>query len=451
MGSVALEIAIILLLILVNGVFAMAELAIVSARKARLQQRADKGDAGASAALALANEPGNFMSTVQIGITLVGVLAGAFGGATIARELAQGLQNLPLLAPYSEAVSVALVVLGITYLTLVLGELAPKQIALNDRERVAAAVAPTMRGLSRIAAPLARLLSLSADGVLRILGIRPSAAPPVTEEEIKIMIEQGTRIGVFDPVEEEMVDHVFRLGDRRVSAITTPRRDILWLDVNDPPQEIQRKVVVSGYSRFPVADGSLDNLVGLALAKDLLVQSLDGEPLDLRAALRPAALVPEAMPALDVLERFREARSKIAMVVDEYGGVLGLVTAADILEAIVGDIPGLGEEDEPEVVQRADGSWLLDGMLPLDEFGEVVGLGAVSVPGIDTLGGLVMASLGRIPTAGDRFEWKGLALEVVDMDGHRVDKVLVMPLAASAQDHNQTPDRSRTGSAPDGP
>lgn len=425
MASVLTESVIILALILLNGVFALSEMAVVSARKARLQRRADEGDAGAGAALALANEPGNFLSSVQIGITLIGVLAGAFGGATIASELAHGLESIPALAPYAGAISVGIVVLVITYLTLVLGELAPKRFALSKPARVAASIAQPMRVLTRLLAPLAHVLSLSAEAVLRLLGQKPTEDPPVTEEEIRIMLEEGAEIGVFEPAEEEMVDHVFRLGNRRVSALLSPRTTVDWIDVDDSEEEIQRKITTSGHSRFPVVEGRLDNVLGVVLAQDLLAQSLAGEPVDVRAAVRQAPFVPEGAAALDLLAHFREGNAKIALVVDEYGGFQGLVTGDDVLAAIVGDIPGLGEVPLPEAFRRDDGSWLLDGLLPLDEFYELFEVGALPARGIDTVGGLVMYSLGRIPHTGDQLEWRGLVLEVVDMDGRRVDKVLL--------------------------
>jgi putative hemolysin len=434
MASAALEITIILLLIVANGVLAMAEIAIVSARKARLQQRAEAGDRGACVALELSESLDDFLSTVQIGITLIGVLAGAFGGATIASQVAAVLGRVPALTPYSDAISVALVVVVITYLSLVIGELAPKRFALDNAERIASRIAPPMRTLSRILSPIARFLSISAEAVLRVLGRRRTSELPVTEEEIRIMLEEGTRVGVFDPLEEEMVEHVFRLGDRKVSALLTPRIEIVWIDVDDPSEEIEQKVVSSGYSRFPVARGSLDDVLGVVLAKDLLVQNLAGQPIDVQAALRPAPFVPESIPALEVLDHFKEARAKIALVLDEYGGLQGLVTTADILEAIVGEIPGLGEFDRPEAFRREDGSWLLDGMLPLDEFAEIFGLKDLPAKGTETLGGLVMTILGRIPSAGDRFQWGGLRFEVMDMDELRVDKVLVMSQEPASPD-----------------
>lgn len=431
MTDIALEILFIILLILANGVFAMAEIAIVSARKARLQQRAEEGKPGARTALELANAPSRFLATIQIGITLVGVLAGAFGGATLAEKLAAALSRVHLLAPYSEAIGLGLVVLGITYLSLVIGELAPKHLALSNPERVASAVASPMRALSVVVSPFVHLLSLSTGVVLRALGVRPSSEPSVTEEEIKIMIEQGTQVGIFHPAEEEMVRRVFRLGDLKIEAFMTPRTEIVWLDLEDPPEETQCRITTSGHSRFPVAQGSLDHVLGLVHVRDLLAHSLAAQPVDLRAALKPALFIPEGIPALTVLERFKSGRSQVALVIDEYGGLQGLVTVNDILEAIVGDISSTDGWARPEAVRREDGSWLVDGMLPIDEFKKIFQMKELPEEEEShywTLGGFVMASLGRVPSTGDPFEWGGLRFEVVDMDGRRVDKVLVAPL-----------------------
>lgn len=382
-------------------------------------------------ALELANTPNQFLSTIQIGITLIGILAGAFGGATLAEELAAELSRVRWLAPYSEAIGVSVVVMGITYLSLVVGELAPKRLALNNAERIASTVAPWMQTLSRVASPVVRLLSLSTELVLRALGMRPSLETPVTEEEIKLMIEQGTQVGVFVPAEQEMVKQVFRLADRTVGALMIPRPEVIWLDPNDSPEEVRRKITASGYSQFPVAQGELDNVLGLVYATDLLTQILDGQLIDLQAALRPALYVPESMLVLDVLERLKETYSQVVLVIDEYGGFQGLITIHDILEAIVGDIPLPDEVAEAEVVQREDGSWLMDGRLLVDELKEIVRLEKLPYEEearYQTLGGLVMTSLGRVPSTGDNFEWGGLRFEVVDMDGHRVDKVLVAPV-----------------------
>jgi putative hemolysin len=437
MPSVMFEAVVLLLLIMVNGIFAMSEIAIVSARKTRLQQWAEAGDATARAALELANTPNQFLSTIQIGVTLIGILVGAFGGATIARELASGLEQIPALAPYSRPLSLGIVVLLTTYLSLIVGELVPKRVALNNPERIAAVVARPMRALSRIAYPVVHLLGLSTELVLRLLGMKPSTEPPVTEEEIRALIEQGTQAGMFEAVEQEMVDRVFRLGDRRVSAVMTPRTEIVWLDLDDPPEEIRRTITGSVHSRFLVAQGGLDNVLGVVHAKDLLTQCLGEQPMDLTTTLQQPVYVPESMPALKVLELFKQSRSHIALAVDEYGGIQGLVTPNDILEAIVGDLPVAGEVAEPLAIQREDGSWLLDGMLPVDEFKAIFDVGPL--PGEEqavyhTLAGFVILQLGRIPRAGDHFEWEGLKLEVVDMDGNRVDKVMVTPARHTAPD-----------------
>jgi putative hemolysin len=425
-----IELLFILLLILANGVFAMSEMAVVSARRVRLRQRAKGGDKRARAALELAKSPGRFLSTVQIGISLVAALTGALGGATVAGNLAARLDQIAFLAPYSETISVTIVVLIITYLSLVIGELLPKQIALSNAERIASLVAPPLTLLAKLASPIVYLLNVSTKILMRILRVKPSSDPPVTEDEVRVMIAQGTQVGIFEPIEEEMVGQVFRLSDQRAFALITPRSEIAWLDLDDSPEDIRQKIVASGYSRFPVGRGSLDEIRGLVQARDLLAQSMAGEPIDLEAVLRPALFVPESIPVFEVLDRFKQTQSQVALVVDEYGILQGMVTLDDILEAIVGDIPDPGEVIDLEIVEREDGSWLLDGMVPLDEFIEMF---QIKTPldrrecNCQTLGGFVMMVLGRIPSAGDCFEWDKLRFEVVDMDGLRVDKVLVVP------------------------
>ncbi|KCZ72854.1 CBS domain-containing protein [Candidatus Methanoperedens nitroreducens] len=428
MVDITFQILFIILLIIANGVFAMAEIAIVSARKARLQQLANEGDAKARAALELASSPNRLLSTVQIGITLIGILAGAFGGATIAGELAARLRSVPLFAPYSEAIAVGAVVLGITYLTLVIGELAPKRVALHNAEQIARIVANPMRVISRLASPAVYILSVSTDAVLRILGIRPIPAPPVTEEEINILIEQGMKAGTFEKAERDMVEHVFRLGDLRVGALMTPRTEIFWLDIDDSPEEIRQKIADSGHSRFPVCQDNLDNILGVVQVKDLLSHDMAGKPADLRTAMRRPLFVPESTHALRVLELFKQSGIHIALVVDEYGSIQGLITLNDILEEIVGEIPSIEELAEPLAVQREDGSWLLDGMLPIVDFKDIFGVKKLPGEGIyQTLGGFIMMQMGRIPSVSSHFEWGGLRFEVVDMDKNRVDRVLVMP------------------------
>jgi len=430
MNSIAFELTVLALLILANGLFAMSEIAVVSARKTRLQQQAEEGNRRAQVALDLANAPNQFLATIQIGISLVGVLAGAFGGATVAEKLSDTLEDIPLLAPYSDAISMGVVVLAITYLSLVVGELVPKRLGLSNAERVAAAVAPSMRSLSRLASPIVRLLDGSTSLVLRLLRVRPEAEQPVSEEEIKLMMRQGTQVGVFEPGEHEMVIQVFRLADQTINGIMTPRPEVVWLDLDDPLQETRQVVSSSGYSRFPVARGDLDHVIGLVYVQDLLARSFADAPPDLEGIVRPALFLPESVTALEAVERLKETRNDAALVIDEYGGFQGLLTTYDILEAIVGDLPVAGEAQDSEAVQREDGSWLLDGMLAVDELCDLMDLAELPYGGkanYQTLGGLVMVALGRIPSPADHFDCCGWRFEVLDMDGHRVDKVLAIP------------------------
>ena len=443
MSSVTLEIFLLLLLLVFNGIFSMSEMAVVSARKVRLQQLANQGNAKARTALDLADSPNQFLSTVQIGITLISTLAGAFGGATLAEKLANQLKQLPIpfLVAHSDAIGLFLVVLMITYLSLVIGELVPKRLALNNPEQIAAGVASPMRLLAKLASPAVHLLSYSTDLVLRLLSIGPSTDPEVTEEEIKILIEQGTEAGMFEEAEQEMLNRVFRLGDRRVSAMMTPRPDIVWLDLEDSSETNRQVIMDSAHSQFPVCQGDLDNVLGIIKVNDLLTRCLGSQPLDLTAALQRPLYVPESTPGLKVLELFKQSGTHIAIVVDEYGVIQGLVTLNDILEEIVGDIPSLDQTDEPQAVQREDGSWLLDGMLSVEEFFELLELEELPKEqrgNYHTMGGFVVTQLGRIPTAAEHFDWKGMRFEVMDMDGNRVDKVLVVPLSAKSDEPKQT-------------
>ena len=428
MNNVLFEIIVLFLLLILNGFFAMSEMALVSARKTRLQQKSEEGDKGAEAALSLAETPNRFLSTVQIGITLVGILTGAFGGATLAGRLAVVLARVPWLSSIATALAVAIVVLLTTYFTLVIGELIPKRLALNNPEGIAAAIGRFMRGLSHISSPLVNLLSASTDFGLRIMGISPTPEPPVTEEEIKILMEQGTNLGIFELAEQDMIEGVFRLGDRDIDAIMTPRTEIEWIDLEETHEEILAKILNSHHSRFPVAEGSLDNVLGVLRARDYLQAQQRGGEVEITKLLQPPLFVPDSISVLKVLEAIKEAGAQEALVLDEYGGLLGMVTLFDILTAIVGEIPGQGEDFEPEAVQREDGSWLLDGLLDIDQLKEI--LAVTELPeeeriGYQTLGGFVMSQLGTVPAAGQTFEWNGIRFEILDMDGRRVDKVLV--------------------------
>ncbi len=431
--SPTVEILVILLLILANALFVMSELAIVSARKVRLQQLAERGDAKARVALTLASSPNQFLATVQIGITLLTILSGAFGEEAIAKRIAP-LFGISIAAAqpasYKEQLAKGLAVIIITYLTLILGELVPKRLALNHPEPIASVVAIPMQMLSNISTPIVYLLTISTDAVLRLLGIQPSTEPQVTEEEIRVLIEQGTEEGTFEEAEQDMVERVFRLGDRPVSALMTPRPDIVWLDLEDTPEENRQKIIDSGYSRYPISQGELDNVLGILPVTDLLARSFCNQPMDLTVGLRQPVFVPESTRGLKVLEMFKQTVTHIALVVDEYGVIQGLVTLNDILIEIVGDVPSVDGEEDPQVIQRDDGSWLLDGMLAVDEFMELFDIEELRSQdrgSYQTLGGFVITHLGRIPSAADNFEWHGMRFEVMDMDGNRVDKVLVVP------------------------
>lgn len=433
MTALSLEIVIILLLILLNGLFAMSETAIVSARKARLQQMADEGNTRAQTALDLANNPNRFLATVQIGITLIGILTGVFGGATIARNLASVLSEIPLLAPYAAAISGATVVIILTYLTLIIGELTPKRLALNGAERIAASVAGPMTFLSRLTWPVVRLLGISTDFVLRLLRVKPSSEPLVTAEEIMVMMEQGAEAGLFERSEQALIERVLALDERRVESFMTPRGRIIALDIAETTEDVRRKLLESQRSRFPVVDGNLDNVQGVVRAKDILGQSLAGQPFDLRSLLRPALFLPEVTTALEALERFQQQGTHLALIIDEFGGIQGMITHNDVLEAIVGYDPSQDAPAEPHLVRRADGSWLVDGLTAIEDFRDALDLQALPEDTnrlYHTVGGLVMNQTAGIPSAGESFTWRGLRIEVLDMDGRRVDKVLVTALDA---------------------
>ncbi len=430
MSQVAVEVVFIVVLVLVNGVFAMSEIAVVSSRKARLQQRANEGDARAKAALELVEAPAKFLATVQIGITLVGILAGAFGGATIAEQIADYVESVPALAPYGEPIGLLVVVVIITYFSLVVGELVPKQIGLHAPERIATSIARPMLVLSTLVAPVVSLLSFSTRVLMSVLRVRPSTEPEITQEEIKVLIGQGTEIGVFEQVEQDMVERVFRLGDLQVDALITPRTEMISLDLADTADTIRQKIMADRHSRYPVVEGSIDRVVGVVEASDLLVQCLSGNIFNMGSVLRQPVFVPETTPALKTLQLLRDTGSHMALVIDEYGGLLGLITINSLLEKIITDA-FLPFESEPMAVQREDGSWLLDGLLPIDELISLLDIRDLleDERGYQTMGGFIMTRMGRVPTAGDHFVFGRWRFEIMDMDGHRVDKVLVMPVA----------------------
>lgn len=413
------------ILLLLNGALAMAETALLSARKARLQSESNKGDARASIALKLTENPNQFLSVIQIGITSIDLLIGALTGATLGLWINLQLDKFPMLEPYSEVIGLLIGIVPVTYLSLVLGELVPKRLALRDPEGVSSAIARPMLFFSKVFSPIVRFLSFSTESVLKLMGVKISEEPSVTEEEIQLMIDEGTEAGIFEEAEHDMVEGVFSLGDQRVYSLMTPRTDVVYLDVNDTIEEIRGKIAGSEYSRFPVRQGTLDVILGIVKARDLLVRSLSGEPIKLKDLLKPAFFIPETMFASRALEIFKEKGTELLLVIDEFGGLQGLLTINDIIEEIVGQI----ELEEPQATQRQDGSWLLDGMLEVDEFKEIFKLHVLPHEDeYETLSGFVMVSLGRVPQSADHFEWHGLRFEIIDMDGRRVDKVLVTTL-----------------------
>jgi putative hemolysin len=422
-----MEIAILLLLVLLNGVFAMSETAIVSARKPRLKARADAGDPGAAAALRLLEDPSRMFSTVQIGITLVGVIAGAYGATQIADDLAPVIREYwPAVARWGDEIAFGLVIAATTYLSLVLGELIPKRMAVAAPERIASAVAGPMTLIAGVASPVVFLLKASTEGLLKVLGLGKATGETITDAEIQSLVDEGHSEGVIEPEEREMIAGVLRLGDRTVRSIMTPRPEIVWLDPERSAEDNLDRIRDSRHSRFPVARGGVDNVLGVVQTKDLLCAFGRGTSgFDLEAAMHPALIVPETLPVLRLLETLRAAPVRMALVGDEYGVVQGMVTAADLLEAIAGDVALSPDEAIDRPVQRDDGSWLIDGMTPIDELGGIVGVRVPAEDGVDTAAGLVIRALERIPSAGDKAERGGLHFEVVDMDGLRVDKLLV--------------------------
>ena len=418
------------LLILLNGVFALAEMAIVSARKPRLKAMADRGNLGAKTALRLLDDPSQLLSTVQIGITAIGVIAGAYGATALSDDLAPVVADLlPSLERYAPGIAFGTVIVITTFLSLVLGELIPKRIALSAPEPLAALMAPVMAFIETIASPVVWLLRTITEGLVRLLGLHRTRQEDVTEEELQSLIEEGEKAGVIEEEEREMIEGVMRLGDRSVKAIMTPRTEMVWLDPGMPREDILREIKDSGHSRFPVGAGDADEIIGVVQAKDLLAHLAATGNIDLKAVMHPPVFVPETMPVLKLLESMRGKSVRMVMVSDEYGAVLGIVTAADLLESIAGE-SALGEDEglTPPVL-RDDGSWLVDGMTPVDEFEQLVGVrGLDEDEGYSTVAGLVMHLMRAVPNAGDKAERPPLTFEVLDMDGRRIDKVLVRKL-----------------------
>lgn len=431
MTSTLLEISLILILVILNGIFAMSEIAIISSRKIKLQKMANEGNENANIALKLANSPNQFLSTIQVGITLIGILAGAFGGATLAERIGDLFGSIGPLAPYSEIIGVVIVVLIITYLSLIIGELVPKRLGLNNPEKKATKIAKPMKILSEVSMPVIYVLSASTDFMLRILGVKETKEETVTEEEIKLLIEEGTQAGTFEKAEQDIIQRVFSLDNLKVSTLMKPRKDIIWLNIDDSEEELQKKLIESERAVFPVGKESLDNFLGVIQVKELINPALRNEPINIKKYLRKPLLVPESLDALDLLKSFKSGEYvHMAMVLDEYGSIEGLITLNDVLEAIVGDIPAIDEPDEPKAVKRKDGTWLVDGFLPVEKFKELFNISELpeeESSDYSTMGGFVMVYMGKIPELAETFEWNGFKFEIVDMDGHQIDKILVTP------------------------
>jgi putative hemolysin len=427
----SVEIAIVLVLILINGALAMSELAVVSSRPARLKVLADQGSRGAATALRLAEQPGRFLSTVQIGITLVGVLSGAFSGATLGARFSAWLGAQGLSEAVADALGVGTVVVAITYLSLIVGELVPKQIALRDAERVAARVAPAMAVLSRVASPLVWVLDASGRAVLTLLGQRGEAEERVTEEEVRTIIAEAESAGVLEAEERDMIAGVMRFADRTARALMTPRREVEIVDLSDEPDHIRRQLQQTRRTRLPVQDGEADQIIGVIFVKDAVEALSARRPPGLRALVMQAPVVSDHARALDVLKAIRASTVHMALVFDEYGHFEGIITSGDVLEAITGVFQEEGD-DEPAYVARADGSWLVSGWMPIDEFSDKIGVPVPRDADYETVAGFVLSHLNRLPEVGECFEIGPWSFEVLDLDGRRIDKILVTRALATA-------------------
>jgi putative hemolysin len=428
-----MEFAVLPLLILLNAMFAMSEVALLTARKARLQRMMAEGDRSAAAALAMGENPNRFMSTIQIGITSIGILNGIVGEAAFAQPLGRWLVAIGVAPDYASMLATALVVVIVTYVSIVVGELVPKRLGQINPETVARFVARPMSFLALISRPFVKLLSSSTDLILKLLGVDPASVSTVTEEEIHAMLAEGSDAGVIEQNEHAMVRNVFRLDERQISSLMVPRSDVVYLDVEESVEENLAKVAETDHSRFPVCRGGLDDVIGFVHTKQLLAQSLRGQSIDLTQHLQEILYVPETLTGMELLENIRNSNTQIALVLDEYGEVQGLITLQDLLEAITGEFASPGDENS-WALQRDDGSWLLDGLIPIPELKDRLGLR--TVPDEDkaryqALSGMLMLVLGRMPQTGDTIVWENWRLEVIDMDGKRIDKVLATPVSTA--------------------
>ncbi len=434
-SSFLFELAIIIGLALFNGVLSMSEMAMVSARKIRLQQLANQGSSGARTALKLLEEPSRFLAAIQIGITLIGVFAGAFGGANMAEQLGKALAQVPLLAPYANAIGLGSVVFLVTMLSLILGELVPKRLALGHAEGLAVLMSKPISLLALVSRPAVKFLSGATEGILKLFQYKQPADAPVTDDEVRILVEQGTQAGVFEREEETIIKRTLQLSDRSVSEVMTLRHQLVCLDITDPIELNLNSIKTSRHSYFPVYEDTIDRIVGVVSVKNLFASTIQNKNLDLKATMEEPLFIAESMPALKLLEMFKSSGKHFALVIDEYGGLSGVVTVLDLLESIVGALPDEDRKGGDGMIVRDDGSCLLDGVLPLSNISDLVpGMGDRFFPeDYQTLGGFMMGELGRIPRAGEKLMWKGWWFEVMDMDGNRVDKVLVTPIKTNLE------------------
>ena len=430
-----MDILIILGLILVNGIFAMSEIAVVTSKRIRLQKLAENGSRGAQAALDLADSPSRFLSTIQVGITLIGIFNGAFGEASLVEQLTPEIALLPGLQVYAREIALGIVVVGITFASLIFGELVPKRIAMHYPETVASLVSAPMQWLSRLMSPFVRILTFSTEFILRLLGMREKKEDVVTEEEIAGLFREGADAGLFEKTEHDIVSRALRLDDQRVTGLMTPRMDVRYIDIDESLEVNLAKIADSAYTRLPVCKGDLSNVIGIVHAGSLFDQAIRGnaiDAVDIAAATRPPLFVPETISAMQLLETLKKNRAELALIIDEYGEIEGIVTLSDVLEALVGDVSVIDEHHEVDGVKREDGSWLLDAGMTFDRFRDLLETD-VRFPdeasgSYHTLAGFVMAFLGHIPQMSDSFEWEGYRIEVVDMDRNRIDRLLVSQL-----------------------
>ncbi len=442
MNQIAVEIIVIFLLLVANGVFAMAEIAVVSAKRARLRRLADRGNGRARMALELAESPNRFLSTVQIGITLVGIFAGAFGGATLAAELAHPISRVSFVAPYADKIAFGIVVAIITYFSLVLGELVPKRFGLSNPEGIAMRIARPMNWLAKFAGPVVSFLSFSTEILLRVLGFKPEKEVTVSEEEVRAMMQEGVRAGAFNKVESQIVHSALELDQLPVCEIMTPRPKVIWLNQEDSHEQVWHKIVVSGHSHFPVYRDNRDHTVGVVSVKAIYANLAAGVGVSLKDLMVTPLIVPERQTVLQLVETFKQSGKHIALVTDEFGSIVGLVTLNDVMEAVVGEFPTQGERAKPGAKKREDGSWLIDAMIDLEAVERALpafkfGDGAYGE--YKTLAGYVVKTLGHVPKEGETFEAQGYIFEVLDMDGHRVDKVLVLSAKATTPESSFGP------------